>query len=201
MKRTVGIIYGFGEGPRHAKRLYDALWSKGFIVVDKAERAEVIIAHSGGNFMFPKNTADKIIIMMNPSCSPIHQILIVFTKKMFVEFTQSVKNRCVRRWLAKAMLNIWYIATRIPYNLRVVMHGLRASEWLPTITAARVWVVTTHHDPWAALVKQEETQRLPQYTYLGHAGSHDSLWLQPEICADIVQSAYGTHVLATTRSR
>ncbi len=191
MKRTVGIIYGFGEGPGHSKRLRAALWARGFIVLDKAERADVIITHSGGNLLLPKDTAGKIIIMMNPSCSPMQQLPVVFTKKMLIEFKQSVKNRYITRWFGKATLNVWYSIAHTPHNLRMVAHIFKAPELLPAVDAARVWVVNARHDPWGLMVQRSETDRLPHYVFLTHGGSHDGLWLRPDICADIVQSAYG----------
>jgi hypothetical protein len=189
MKRTVYILYGFGEGPGHSKDLRATLWAKGFIVTEKPEWADILIVHSGGMALLPKDTADKLIIVMNPSCCPRRKLLAVFIHKMYIECVLSFKNKYFLRWLCKAALNVWYTLARAPYNVRLVVKALTAPILLPVPNATKVWVVTARYDPW--IVPVSDAERLSHYTYLSHGGSHDTIWLQPNMCADIVQSAYG----------
>jgi hypothetical protein len=199
-QKTVCILYGFGEGPRVGKRLIAALQTAGYTITDDAATADILIAHSGGIWLLPENTANKVVIMMNPSCTPLHKLPAVFIQKMFIEFVQSVKKRHIKSWLQKSVANTWYVLTRPAYNLRMVARGTKDPTHLPAIAAQQVIIVNARHDPWASHLPRSETARLPHYVFISHPGSHDGLWLHPKYCVDIVQSVYGKRLLATARA-
>ncbi|HSX29213.1 MAG TPA: alpha/beta hydrolase [Candidatus Saccharimonadales bacterium] len=198
---TVCIVYGFGEGPKHAARLAAELQQRGFVLTDQAATANILVAHSGGIFVLPGDLADKTVIIMNPACATTLPYIATFMHKIAAECLYSMRQRQALRWARKALYNLWYATTRVAYTMRMIANGLKQYDRLPNMHAAQVWVVTTQSDPWARRLPHDEAARLPQYTYISYRGSHDSLWLQPEACADIVQSAYEPRLLATARTR
>lgn len=188
---SVGIAYGFNEGPALSTRLYAALAARGFSITTDLSAADILIAHSGGLFLLPKDTAGKTIFIMNPSCAPLRKFPVTFVQKMWTECRQNVKDGHTGEWRRKAARNVWCALTRPVHNWQVATRNLKHAAHLPDITAKKVLVVTARHDPWAARLPLAETARLPRYTFLSHAGTHDSLWLTPGHYADIVQSVYG----------
>lgn len=112
---SVCILYGFGEGPLHARNLRKALKTKGFRCVSDPGTADILITHSGGNMILPKETADKIVIMMNPSCTQWHKLPAVLAAKMLIESIQSLKHGYLPRCYLKTVCNAWYTFARTPY--------------------------------------------------------------------------------------
>jgi hypothetical protein len=63
---AVCILYGTAEGPTHSRTLRQLLEHKGFRITEDPRTADIILAHSGGYFLIPADTRDKIILLVGP---------------------------------------------------------------------------------------------------------------------------------------
>jgi hypothetical protein len=185
---TLAIIYGLNEGPAHAKVLRRHAEARGLRIISDPREADIVIAHSGGCYFMPEAAKAHTVLAANPVCGPVHHVPLMLGKKVIQDFRICLQNGQLVAWLHKTCWNSVYGLTRTRRNSRMIQLAHTYSRSLPVVTDRQVIVVHNQSDPWAAYLPREAIMERPQYRYLSVAGSHDDLWLHPEIYLDIVQS-------------
>src|SRR5690349_1106305 len=101
----VAIIYGWSEGPWHGKKLRQEISNAGFEIIKQPEKADIIIAHSGGCFMLPQQSRAHLVLLVGlpywPGKHPVRSL------------RQKIKDETKNGWwLKKTYFNAYYFLTR-----------------------------------------------------------------------------------------
>lgn len=186
-KQSVAILYGFGEGKWHGKGLRAALLAANFAIARTPDNANIIIAHSGGMYDLPKDTAGKIVFLIAPSCGqPRKTWLETQGKKVWQDMTYFFRAGMAIRWIQKSCWNAVYLVGQIPKLPRLWrIHG-RHQAGLPFI-AGSVVVITFTNDPWSGYISDSEKTKHLNYKFMRMDAIHDDVWLRPERYVGLVE--------------
>jgi hypothetical protein len=192
-QKSVAILYGFGEGRWHGRKLRSALLAANFDVADSPHDADIIIAHSGGMYALPEVVSDKTVFLVGPSCGqPDKTWLQTQSKKVWLDMRSFIEERTHIAWLQKSYWNVLYLLQSIPRlpHLWRIHHQHQAC--LPIIAAKTLTVVVFKNDPWSGYLRVEERLRHSRYTFITVDASHDDIWLNPERYVELVRSCNST---------
>lgn len=184
---SVAILYGFGEGKWHGRELEAALRSAGFAITEAAEKADIIIAHSGGMYVLPKNLTGKIVFLVAPSCGqPERSLLRTQGKKVWLDMTYFLRAGMGMKWLQKSLWNAAHLIGQIPKlrQLWQIHHSHQAG--LPTIATTTI-VIEYKNDPWSGYISAEEKAKHPSYTFITMDAPHDDIWLHPAVYVQLMR--------------
>lgn len=185
--RDVAILYGFGEGERHGRELRKALQAAGFTMATSPKTADIIIAHSGGMYSLPKNTAGKIIFIIAPSCGqPSKTWLQTQGAKVWQDMQYFLHSGLFIQWLYKSFWNGVYLTAQIPRLSTLWRIHQKHQAGLP-ITNTTTTVVTFKDDPWSGYITAKEQAKHPTYTFMQMDAIHDDIWLQPELYVKLIR--------------
>jgi hypothetical protein len=184
--RTFAILYGMAEGDFQSRHLRRALATAGLQPVSP-EKADIIIAHSGGSFLIPKDTSAKLFIHINAlywSTRPLPESL---REKLIYEFRIYQQKGQLHHWAAWLGANLYYMT-----NLR---HGLSlrkpyyspedAITQLPDSQQNKHVFIRNQHDSYSEGI-QIAKQADHSYTLMSLPGHHDDCWHNPEPYVDII---------------
>lgn len=114
-QKSVSILYGFGEGRWHGRKLRIALQAADFTIANDPHDADIIIAHSGGMYALPENTSNKILFLVAPSCGQPHKTwLQTQSKKVWLDMLFFFNAGMYVVWLQKSCWNVFYLVKQIP---------------------------------------------------------------------------------------
>lgn len=185
----VSIIGGFSEGRHHIEHLARLLARSGFVVVKRPAYADIVIGHSGGSYLFPQDSAGKLVVMVNPPCG-YGSWLGRTWRKIRQDFLFYQQQRQIRHFFRKNLWNFLYIWSRMTHNLRMAQHAREFALELPKVNARKVLVLVNKHDPWTGSMPLENLKNHRNYTFLSLEGTHDDLWTHPERYIDILHCMY-----------
>ena len=170
MKKTVAIIYGWSEGPRHGKKLVRALSREGFEVIKNLHKADVILAHSGGCFLVPAQHKASVTFLVGlphwPNRHPLKSVL------------EKIKKENPSRELARrTLLNTYYYFAK-PLARSRMKKAWKLNKMPPASDA--VILVRNSND---AFLHPEQSKLLAQnfgWEHVELPGGHDDIWQNPE---------------------
>jgi hypothetical protein len=180
---TVGIIYGFAEGGLTGYKLRKALRKAGFGITN-AEKADIIIAHSGGYLVLPHKLQARTILYVGANTwdQPLPASL---KQKLHYDYTDRKAKGQLLTWLLHGLRNDMYIL-RIPHTFRLA-RGYRSKPSQPP-TVQRTIVVRNQYDSYCT--GQALLNWFGITTYLSLDGGHDDIWNNPDRYVDVIQSLY-----------
>lgn len=190
-KKSVTILYGFGEGRWHGRKLQSALSAADFTIANNPRDADIIIAHSGGMYGLPEIVANKTVLLVAPSCGqPNKTWLQTQSKKVWQDMIFFSHAGMFAPWLQKSCWNMFYLIKQIPRLPRLWLIHRRHQAGIPTIIAKATTVVIFKDDPWSGYLSAEEKTKHPDYTFITVEATHDDIWLHPE---KYVELAYNSN--------
>jgi len=181
----VGILYGWAEGRWHAKRFAAVLKTHGIQLTEDVTSAEVIICHSGGCYMLPKNQA-KLILMIGPPYWPNKSMGARGVKKTYQDFREHHSTRELKFWFNKTAHNTYYMVFHLPKWVR--MHrNWRSGAFPEKLAGQRIVVVRNRQDIFCKLsaIKNLAAERGWEFKEL--PGVHDDIWIHPERYLPLIQ--------------
>ncbi|MBP9820605.1 hypothetical protein KBC85_00505 [Candidatus Saccharibacteria bacterium] len=167
MPKTYAIIYGFAEGPKNAKIFNNFCKINGYKLVNQPNLADIIVAHSGGCFLVPKNNDAKKIILVNPPMCPKKRYPKTFYQNAKIEKT-NIKYILYWFWRLFISLNHNFL---ILYKLYFIKNNL-----LPN--SKNVIIIRNGNDPFICLNCYDKL--VHAYTIFDFPGVHNELWLNPK---------------------
>lgn len=186
-KLSVAILYGFGEGKWHGRGLRKALQTTGFTMAASPETADIIIAHSGGMYSLPKNTAGKTIFIIAPSCGKARRTWFhTQGAKVWQDMRYFLHSGLFIQWFYKSFWNGVYVIAQIP-RLSTLWHIHQEHQAGLPITGTSTTIITFKDDPWSGYITTQELAKHPTYTFIEMDAIHDDIWLRPELYVELLQ--------------
>ncbi len=178
---SVGIVYGFAEGKLTARRLRKALREAGYIIRTPSE-ADIIIAHSGGYLVFPKNIQAHTILYVGANTwdRPLGGSL---KKKLQFDYSKAKARGQLLAWLWHGLRNDLYIL-KPRHTFRLAL-GYIAKPPQPPI-AARTIVLRNRHDSYSTEKSLLLWSNID--TFIAFEGGHDDMWNHPSTYVDTLNT-------------
>lgn len=187
MDQTVAIIYGFTEGQWHGKRLRKLLRSQGYRLIKRPERADVVIAHSGGCFDVPQLQDHTLLVLIDPPYWPEREL---FTRAhhMSLQMLRAIRpgNRPLFH-LSKTLHNFMYLVRHARTNRRLVYRS-KTFDLEREVTHLRTILVRNANDPWLTPHLDKLLELNPHLEVARMPGDHDDCWQHPEPYLNLIQA-------------
>ncbi|MEK7152850.1 MAG: hypothetical protein AAB834_02805 [Patescibacteria group bacterium] len=187
---AVAILYGAGEGRLSSKKMRACLQQAGFAVTTDLNRADIVIAHSGGMFYVPRATRAKAVLLVGPVVCYEGSAAATLLRKVAIDLKSHAAQGQLPSWLRKSFLNTYYLLTQ-PH--RVVFMWTKARQYretLPPVASDRVGVIVLKDDPCSKLLPNHDLRRALPYSFMHYDRLHDDLWINPEDYVGVLQYLY-----------
>ncbi|MDB5164162.1 MAG: hypothetical protein JWS12_780 [Candidatus Saccharibacteria bacterium] len=183
--KTFVLVYGFGEGNWHSKKMKAELAKRGYVEADKDNAADVVIAHSGGCYFLPDTHKHQLLVLIGPPYWPGKSLASRFIKKSYLDLSQSLKHKKLGYWWQKTAWNMVYLLGDIPLALR--MSGtVRKKYFHEQITHNRVLILRADRDAFCSPQIDDLLIKGRHFTVKQIQGQHDDCWLYPEKYLELV---------------
>lgn len=174
----VGISYGFAEGPAQAKKLIRLLKENGFNTTKRLERADIIIAHSGGCYLLPeKGKAEVVMLVGFPFWTDKNP-----RKGLAEKLAQEIKDLS---WLRKTFFNTIYFFAW-PQRWYHMYKAWQKVTLPQTSNYGSIISVRNEHDPFMHPIESEALATERGWKLHKLSGGHDDLWTNPQPYVDIL---------------
>ena len=187
MQKSVAIIYGFAEGPWHAKRMLRQFERYGYKPTNSPEAADVVITHSGGCLFDFKLRPEQTLVVINPVYWPGRSYVSRFRAKVWQDI-----------WLLLFGGHPIYSLQKLGYNLFYAIKYRRRNGYMlrkkdifkieTIISHSRTILIRNKDDPWLTPDLTPLTQVNPHLRIAELPGGHDDCWLYSEVYLDLIQS-------------
>lgn len=167
--KTVAIQYGFAEGPKIANKFIASLRAEGWELAP-VEKADIIIAHSGGCRAIANESSAKKILLVNISPWPEVGIFGALAKKIASEHFN----------VNKLFWNLWYGITKISYA-STMRGNYSLSPPHKTI------VIRNKNDTYMPKKRLTELEAA-SYEIIELPGTHDDIWDNPKSYIHLINS-------------
>lgn len=180
---TYFISYGFLFGPLNGGRLRRRLQAAGFKPAERAETADVIIAHSGGCYLLPAAAKPKLVLYVG--------MPLVRRKTVATYLKAEGRNLGTYLWDRHPLLLLhifagclYYALTQLPRNLAIIQH-IKATEAC-VYNDAQIVFVANRHDPWPKAADLDGYKRSKPWAFVSLPGCHDNIWEDPAAYVAII---------------
>jgi hypothetical protein len=182
MLKTVSIIYGLGEGGYHGRKLRKALKAAGYQLTRNPKSADVIIAHSGGCYLLPKDTKAKVVLDIDYTLWPGRSI----PKSLAHNLVYDLRTHGMERWLIRGYINYLYLF-KVHHTLRLAKGWPSRGSYLTKLKKGKHVFIRNRYDhycePQTLLVKTSSKHR-----YISLEGAHNHIWDNPKPYVELLQS-------------
>lgn len=167
----VALIYGYSEGPRIAKKFQAILGSLGHTLVN-VDKAQVIIAHSGGSYMVPDKHSAKVVMLVDVPYYDSHWSFInkLFKRVMGEGLSVSALNKL--GW------NSWYMISQ--YKRGSQMKKLVINGVFTGVKGKKVLLVRNSQDIFGTLAQDKKEAQRNGWAAEKLPGTHDDIWTNPK---------------------
>jgi hypothetical protein len=187
---AVAILYGLGEGKLLRKPLCAALAAKGFDYTEDLEKADVILAHSGGVLHLPPGTSAKVILIAGGGYGYRGSAVLTMAKKVWMDFVCSIKQKNLSAWFVRSCINFRYLVMQ-PRRLVRMWREARIQRYkLPELPGRKVAIVAFRNDPWSSHLGDQGLHFTQPYAYISMDCLHDDIWANPQDYATVIQYLY-----------
>jgi hypothetical protein len=180
MRKSVCILYGFGEGEAIGRRFVSRLKGNGFEITKDASQADIIIAHSGGILDIPLIYKAKTFLLVGVNDKIDGPIIQTQIKKVKQDFVYAIRSKQHLIWLRKSFWNTYYILSEIKRTRQMLQIGRKGGPFIPHLKNAEVIVINYKDDPWSDSLTKKDLEKFPHYKLITHSGLHDDLWQNPD---------------------
>jgi hypothetical protein len=181
----VALRYGFAEGPALAKLFKQVVRNNGLNTTKKLSKADVIVAHSGGCLLVPKNNRAKLIILDNPPWWPGKKILTSSKQRAIRDLNFHRTMGIFRRWLIQSFHHLRYILSHLPKNTAIYRGHRRRAFPVPSL-GQKIIIVRNLHDPFCSPDVMDLLPQAKDYQFVEFPGEHDDLWHYPDKYVELI---------------
>jgi hypothetical protein len=180
------FVIGWTEGYWQTKKFRKLLTEAGFEAISNAVEADILITHSLGCFLIPKNFDAKIVLLINPPYWP-HRTGIYSVAEHFVAGFKMAKGQgAVSWWLNKILHNNWYFISKPKLTYYALTQ--RQLSNLPAKTKARrIILIRNKGDSFCHPDIQKLLPKTKEYRFVQFDGDHEDCWLNPQPYVDLIQ--------------
>jgi hypothetical protein len=184
--RTVAFIYGWSEGPWQSRRFRHELEARGHKVIKDPSDADVVIGHSSGCYLIPKNTSAKLTILIGPPYWPGQPLMLSVARNIATGFRENNSRRSTSWWVNKTAHNILYIITKpqASYNIAKMK-----PENLPVASVSqKVLLIRPEKDTFTH-PNIRDLNQTKSYKFAEGPGYHENCWLNPAPYIDLIEQS------------
>lgn len=177
MNPSVCILYGLFEGPRHGARLRLALEDHGYRLLGEPDKADYIIAHSGGLLELTNPSDGQKILLIDPPYRPDTPVLLCLLSHIRFDLRYLLTSPDgVGYWAWKTSWNLWYGVAQPRRQLQLYRRYKQINTY-PLINRQQTTVVQSDDCSWFNPIRLPPSTR-SRIRRLGAA--HDDCWYHPE---------------------
>ncbi len=184
MSESVAILYGWAEGPRHAKLLRSELRAAGFEIRKRASKADAVIAHSGGAMMLPRRLNAQLVLLVGLPYWPGRHPIQSLPRKVKMEFENPLN---MTQWLKKTFYNgLYSLRPRHHYKMS---KAFRHKRYPDASKDCSFIAIRNRHDPFMHPEKTVELAEEKAWSLLSLPGTHDDIWANPRPYIAIIKKS------------
>ncbi len=174
----VSIVYGWCEGPHLARDLKRELEANGHELIKNAREADVIIAHSLGCYLIPKESKVSNILLTGLPYGPRKHLPLLTLHKVITNGVRSVGDGQFMYWLRKGFWNSVYFFIRP--SAHVNLKRLNNLNYLPeSHKQKKVLLIKNDEDKLTSIDQLQEVIKQKDWKVIIVPGRHDDLWMNP----------------------
>lgn len=182
--KTVALIYGWGEGAWESQEFRGLLYKKGLQTTNKVSEADIVLAHSSGCYLVPRDTARKTIFLIGLPYWPSRSLFQSGVRKLSAEIKFHRQNQSIGWWLNKILHNCWYILSRPSATYYVLTKHLEKN--LPGGSLNDVILVRPKDDTFCHPEVLKLLRKTKSYKFLEIPGAHDDCWINSKPYIDLL---------------
>lgn len=180
MHKTACIVYGFAEGPRHGRRMRQALVDRGYEIVQRPYRASLVIAHSGAHFLLRVPVQDQRLLVIDASCNTGRHVFDNALRHVWYDLVHVLGNGQVQYYSWKTWWNAVYFITR-PFPAIRMYRRIRLEKFRPLRFAGKAVITQGDDRSWY------NPEALPVNEIVFMSGDHDDCWRNPDRYLDLLE--------------
>ncbi len=194
-KQTYSVSYGLFCGPLHGRVLRAKLDASGLQCINDPTAADIVICHSAGCWLVPKNSHPKLVIYVAPIMA--HPSVFIWLKANLFNSRLLISDRRILNGSSILIKNFWYALSQPKRNSGIIHQA--HSLVVPGHTEAKIVVIRNQFDPWQQPAGLQQYLKHRNWNFISLGGSHDNLWANPDPYIAIIQY-YAKQLLATANS-
>lgn len=181
---TVAIIYGFSEGKWYGRKLHKLLTEQGYTVTNNVTDATVLIAHSAGCYMIPRNARARLVIHVGYTYWPGRSLLSSLNETLRHDYRQYG----FVRWFGRCTMHDVHMLNLVQ-TTRCIPGWMHPDRKLSELGPMRHIFIRNQLDSYChpdALLHKTNTS----HTYVSLPGAHNDIWDNPEPYVNLLHWAY-----------
>jgi hypothetical protein len=185
--KTVAILYGLLGGPRSGKALVRALEAGGYRIVDDANGADIIIAHSAGSFWLPPANPSQKYLLIGPPYWPDKSAVI----RLAIRAKRNLRPRhagyTLWSWVIRNAWGAYYAVFDLRRNLRILRCGL-TFDLATAVQGRSILLVRNQDDSWITPDLSALRDQNPNLQIIELPGEHSDIAHHPERYVALLKS-------------
>jgi hypothetical protein len=181
---SFAISYGFLGGPLNSQHLRKMLNEAGYVEAP-VNKADIIIAHSGGAYLFNLGSKPKLILLAAPALTRENPRNLF--KKNTKQLWRSAKaEHYLRKRLLWSLYGI-YCALRNPkLNYQMIKFASDTNFALPEFENTEVFFIANKIDEWSNGPQLARLLTSRPWAFISLPGAHEHIWVHPGDYIDII---------------
>jgi hypothetical protein len=170
---TYYIVPGWSEGRWHIKEFTRR---SQIDLADKAETADIVLAHSSGCYNLPK-LKNKKVVLVDPPYWPGRSMLRRMFRHVIADVPKQISSYGLPFWLNMRFHNTLY-AVVAPLKHTIHTHSSLKKELASDLIDCKVIIIRNENDAYCSSdVEQLASKKISVHTL---AGLHEDCWIEPK---------------------
>ncbi len=186
-KPKVYTLYGFAEGRAIGRVLRRDLRAAGYINTRFKSRADVLIAHSGGCLLVPKQNNAKLVILIDPPYWPGKHVAKSLVQKIKRDYGHHKEVKNMKRLSAKTGHNGRYFLTTAHRTVRMYKSH-KILGFPEPHHGQKIVLIRNKHDPFCSPDIATILPQAEHYAFHEFPGEHDDMWHYPKKYIELINS-------------
>ncbi|MDB5182703.1 MAG: hypothetical protein JWO47_487 [Candidatus Saccharibacteria bacterium] len=162
-----------------------ALLKSGYTLEKNIEKANIVIAHSGGVFFLPLTEKSQTIVLIGPPYWPGKPILLCMAQKIHLDFHARQQEKKLGYWFIKTFWNGIYTVIDL-LRAYMLLSYVRKHDLKDRLPNKKIIIIRNKNDAWCSPDLMDIPHKNP-ITFFELPGEHDDCWIHPEPYIKILQ--------------
>ncbi len=170
---SYAFSYGFAGGPLHARKFKHLMHLSGYAHSQLPQAADIIIAHSAGCWLIPKDCRPKLIMYVGMPLAQLRPL-----QSLLAANQLALRPVHLLHTLGTKAKATYYGLRQPRRNLKIVRMTKTAKPVImPNIPAI---FIANQHDPWPKSAKLKDYLNTQVWAFISLFGTHDDIWEHSE---------------------
>ncbi|MFZ1248698.1 MAG: hypothetical protein WAQ24_00035 [Candidatus Saccharimonadales bacterium] len=167
------------EGPRHGKRMRQALRDRNYKLVKTPQNASLVVAHSGAHLLLPLPKNGQTYLIIDASFYTGRTVADNVLRHIWYDLVHVLGNGQTVYYIWKTSWNIFYFIVRMPTAIRMYIR-IKQVNYRPSRFAGKAIITQGDDRSWY------NPKVLPTQELVFMSGDHDDCWRNPDRYLDLV---------------